>query len=441
MRQIGPVSLALLLAFSSTFASAQTPAPEQDGVVTRATSYADFDVNGLHVVLERFATVQKGLAQSGNFTHSDAPYIGESVSVTGYPNRGKKTLHASDVVFHPTFKHTVSGSAMIDRVLSSATATEIEVRADGYPIWIRSTTKTKFNDPITSLSNVSTNVWIDYHGTLEDDGTVVADSAAFWPNVLTDREQKLLAKTDYDPAAVSKDSHQNFWSKQLLGLDPQQIPPYHDAEMQARVDRIGNSLIPAYQRNLPATDERKIVFAFQLIDGPKWHDALTMPAGVILVPRQIVEKLKDDSELATVLADNIACALNKQSYITAPKLTAVSAGTIAGTAAGFFVPGLGLATAIASTSSQVTIARNLRQQSGRVSLDLMHEAGYDIQHAPMAWWRLEAKHPDDPTASNPPDRALYLYSTLGELWTNHTRAVPPVDKAASSPPPAPNLLK
>jgi hypothetical protein len=82
--------------------------------------------------------------------------------------------------------------------------------------------------------------------------------------------------------------------------------------MQPRVDRIGNSLIPDFQRSLPDTDPRKIHFRFQLVDGKKWKDALSLASGVILVPRQIVERLPEDPQLAAVLADNIAEVIEKQ---------------------------------------------------------------------------------------------------------------------------------
>ncbi len=79
--------------------------------------------------------------------------------------------------------------------------------------------------------------------------------------------------------------------------------------MQARVDAIGATLVAKYQRDLPDADETKINFRFQLIDNKKWHDAVALPSGIILIPHQVVERLQNDSQLATVLADNIATVL------------------------------------------------------------------------------------------------------------------------------------
>ena len=84
--------------------------------------------------------------------------------------------------------------------------------------------------------------------------------------------------------------------------------------MQARIDRIGSSLIPVYQRNLPDADPVKIPFKFQLIDATNWKDALTLPTGIILIPFELIERLQNDSQVATLLADNMAVALEKQNY-------------------------------------------------------------------------------------------------------------------------------
>ena len=129
-----------------------------------------------------------------------------------------------------------------------------------------------------------------------------------------DEEAKLLEKNKYDPQAVDPDAKQNIAEWLILGIDPKKIPPYQDVAMQARIDRIGSSLIPAYQRSLPTSDPSRIRFRFQLIDATNWKDAFASPSGIILVPFQIVNYLQNDTHLATVLADNVARVLEKQTY-------------------------------------------------------------------------------------------------------------------------------
>ncbi|QHS51872.1 hypothetical protein [Edaphobacter sp. 12200R-103] len=185
------------------------------------------------------------------------------------------------------------------------------------------------------------------------------------------------------------------------------------------MDRIGSSLIPEYQRKLASDDPSKIAFRFQLIDNPKFHDALTLPNGIILVPRQIVERLPEDAQLAAVLADNIACALEKQTYRLAPSYAAMSTSQVASNVGGFFVPGLGLATGVANYASAKSIRTDLLDQSGRVSLGLLHDAGYDLQQAPIAWWLLAAKPSKSLAETKIPPRAENLYRTIGLIWRNY----------------------
>ena len=95
-----------------------------------------------------------------------------------------------------------------------------------------------------------------------------------------------------------------------------------------------------------------------------------------------MQRLENDSQLATVLADNIACALEKQELRQIPTRRAMTAGNVALTAGGFFVPGLGLTGLAAGSASSETMQKHAEEQSGRVSLVLLHQAGYDIGEAP-----------------------------------------------------------
>ena len=67
--------------------------------------------------------------------------------------------------------------------------------------------------------------------------------------------------------------------------------------------------------------------------------------------------------------------------------------------------------------------RHARQQSGRVSLYLLSDAGYDLHQAPVAWWLLASKKPKDPVDISIPSRAAYLYETIAAT-TDHTQPNP-----------------
>ena len=66
--------------------------------------------------------------------------------------------------------------------------------------------------------------------------------------------------------------------------------------------------------------------------------------------------------------------------------------------------------------------RNAANQSGRVSLGLLHDAGYDITQAPIAWWLLAKSSAHDLSSIPLPPRAANLYRSLGMTWHNYSEA-------------------
>jgi hypothetical protein len=421
MRRAQLIYLLLLLPATNALSQKQEPIPVIEGYVTRTVSLADFDVNGLHIVASKSAVFLADAPNKETHTTRVDPYLGQSVTVYGEVRKKKHEVIVDNVIFHAVDKTALSGIAIVDRVLSPSTPgsgpIRLLVRADGYFILLNATTKITFEAPLASVSDVATNMWIRYHSKPQSDGIVLADTATFLPNTIPKSEAKLLDKNDYDPSAVDPDSKQNIASKFIRGRDPKMIPPYKDAALQARVDRIGASLIPTYQRKLPESDLTKVLFHFQPIDDPRMNDALALPSGVILIPFQIVNYLQNDSQLATVLADNIATILEKQTYRAKSGRTKRSIAEGASAAGGIIVSG---PTLIASSLVAASDKRNAIDQSGRVSLGLLHDAGYDIDQAPIAWWLLAADTADKLPSTPLPERAANLYKSLGSTWHNYS---------------------
>lgn len=411
---------ALFFLCTSTVWSEEPAPPVIAGYVTDVTSTTVFDVNGTHIrctgqtELDRADDNDKELVSQT----TQALFIGQAIDVYGSANKKTYTIVATKIIVHPAPSVQLSGTAIIDRIPDSPTQPSGErlFSADGYLILITPKTQTTFTPPLTSLANIETNVWLKYTGKQRPDGVLEAETATFTENVVPKSEDRLREKSEYDPKAVDPSSKQGAFSKHFLGVNPKKIPPYNDPAMQSYVDRIGASLIPAYQRNLPDADATKVNFRFQLVDQPKWHDAVTLPDGIVLIPRQVVERLQNDSQLATVLADNIACALEKQTFREIPAKHKMTAAELAGAAGGVFVPGLGLATDLANVRAAAVILRHTQEQSGRVSLVLLHEAGYDIREAPHAWWLLAPKKPRNMAETPLPERAAYLYQSIGTTW-------------------------
>ena len=407
--------------------------PTINGYVTRAASGSDFDVNGVRILCtEQTRGVSKSAHGETNAIvgcPGGPPYVGESL-VIYYSLQDTKTnsVYATRIEVRRTpALGEISGSAVIDAApaqeATGAQASGFLIRADGFRIWITSKTKIKWNSPLQSSADVKAGNWIKYKGMMDAAGVLVAATVQIGPNIIDSKEESLRTKNEYDPSAVPAQEKQNLLKDSFAGgcgglyvrgCDPKKFPPFKDAEMQARVEKIGNSLVPAYQRALLDSDPAKIDFRYQLIDTKLFREALTLPDGIILVPHQVVERLQNDAQLAAVVADAMACALERQEYRAEGKQKTAVAVTLAGA----FVPYAGPSIAGTGESYSLEILMTEMEQRSRVSLTLLHDAGYDIDQAPIAWWLLAPGKQRPLSEIEIPDRAGYLYRILGEAWHN-----------------------
>ena len=415
----------LALVLLATPAVAQLPFadPALTGYVTALTpAGAAFELEGIPVVFTP-KTIFLRREGKGNtpIPALDPLYFGQSMEAWGKYDKKTRTLTATHVVEIPPSIAEVRGGAMIDFVPVSA-STDHVLRADGYTLHLTPETKLNFNPPLTTLADLTTNVWIEYRGVQQLDGSVTVNAAEVWPNTVPHAEDKLRTKREFDPAAVTEADKQSGASKFFLGYDAKKFPAHQDEELQARVNRIGQSLIPAYQRALPASDPGKINFRFQVVETEHFRDAITFANGIILVPWPAIGRLQNDSQIATVLADNIACALEKQEILHQPTHNALTAANWAGVAAGFVIPGAGLATGLTTGAMERHALTMNERQSGRVSLTLLHDAGYELHQAPIAWRLLEPKKEKPLATAGIGDRSNYLYAQLGNTWHEATPA-------------------
>lgn len=432
------VFIVVLSAIVTPYTIAQSSTLEEpilSGYVTRGVSLSDFDVDGWTVSSDAKTTFSQsmGAPASMNRITGGKVYLGEHVSLFGKKNFKRHRVEAHEVIFLRPSDDTLSGLAVVDHIFPADGSSVLLLRADGYVMKLEKTTVIDSSSLIKTPADVKVGDWIGYNGVLGSSGILKANKVAFYQSYVSDREGKLIATTDYDASAIPDDAKQNIFSKALIGLDPKKVPPYHDAALQSRVDRIGQTLIPAYQRTLSDTDPRKVHFQFQLIDDKKWKDALALPSGIILIPRQIVERLQDDSQLAVVLADNIATVLEKQSYRLLPASTALAVVNGVSLVGGFFVPGLGLVGSGATGLASHKINVDQLNQSGRVSLCLMHDAGYDITQAPGTWWTLASKPSKPLTNTSIPARSTNLYRTIGIVWNSYPATSSPSPSTATIP--------
>lgn len=406
--------LSLLILLCSTglgFSQSDQP-PGVTGYVTRATSPSDFDVDGWRILCgpgTETGSASQHLYQQG--CPQSTPPIGEAVVVHGARNKKQHAIAATRLDLDSVPGGEISGSAVVESVSASSGPGALRVRADGYGLLIDAATEVSFKQPLRSLGDVAPGTWIEYKGRQQPGGTVVVRSAGFRPDLLSHRDEDLRARSVQDPAAVPANAKQNDLSAGFVGVDAAKIPAFSDPAMQARVTSIGQKLVPAWQRKLSASDPAKIDFHFEVTNGKYSGLVLCLPNGNILVPHQTVERLQNDDQVAAVIADAMACVIEKQTFRMHVGVRANS-DEVAEAILTSMIPGM----PIVGLTGGAVVAQKEIEQSARVSLNLMHEAGYDLTQAPVAWWLLASKEPKRVEEIPMPYRARYFYRILGTTW-------------------------
>lgn len=274
--------------------------------------------------------------------------------------------------------------------------------ADGYRIRIAAGASTTFSGTLKSLADVGPDVWIRYKGQRDDTGVVVASAADFFPagtrkGVSTMGPRKASHAEDYKPikqdALLDADGHLRGAHTKVRYSDAGGPCGWHrvpaDEALQERVERIGMRLVPAYQVALKADDPSRISFRFYAVAEDKLRSVLGCNMGLVLVPKNVVERMQNDDQLAAVLADGVAANLQRQFFTITPR----EAEALGIETAGVFLPGVAGAAGMAGQFGAEFVGNALmrpellrfEQQQARIALQLMADAGYDPWQAPEAW--------------------------------------------------------
>jgi len=407
--------------------SQPTPAPDLDGYVTRVASSSDFDVNGIHVFCGSRTQVfvySRHSEALGDFgCPRDMPFVGEKMRVSGEVKKKQSAVEAARIDLLPSLSGPLQGSAVIDAVPSGGTYSappgELLVRADGYRILLGSDTRLSWIPPLHALADVKPGDWIEYRGKIGGDGVVRAEEVRLSPNIVSKAE--VYARSDLvHVAAIADPLQPDKIVLKYVSLDAPAPSFYSDPAMQARADGILKTLIPSFQRHLPDDDPRKIRFRIELTADKKWNRVTPLPSGVILIPHQVVERLNNDSQLAAVIADAIAFTMENEAFRMRGVVPGVAVASFA-----YLNPLTGPLIAWGATDiARSEIERVRDEQSDRVGLGLLRDAGFDIDQAPLAWWLLASKTSKPISKILMPHRAGYLYRILGESWNNPAAAAP-----------------
>lgn len=235
--------------------------------------------------------------------------------------------------------------------------------------------------PLTSLGQVMPGVYMTYKGRENDDGSVIAESVVFVKNEKTKQEKEMWK--DLRLKAKEAKAGKSFSN---LKIGNKKYKVLNEREVQAYIERLGRSLIPSYQKELPEDDDNKIPFIFNVVY-EKGIGATAYPTGAIVVHHDVFNDLENEAQLAFILSHEISHATQEHSIRAINKdrgkRTGLFIGSIFAAAMGYGL--LARALTLTQAAMESGYARNLENQADRMGLSYMLAAGYDLREAPRTW--------------------------------------------------------
>ncbi|MHB1674297.1 MAG: DUF5666 domain-containing protein [Acidobacteriaceae bacterium] len=402
--------------------------PTVEGYITSISSGGGFDVNGKHIVTTPQTVFWKHIVLYGRDATTADPDIanrlavGDNVQVFGGKEKHTHSIVASKIVLAQDHEH-LSGFAVVQRVV--ATSPQPILEADGYFIAIPPKAAMHNKPPLTDQTAPAANMWIAYKGKWDKDGLVVADRASLSQFVLSSRMKKGLDKSEGKVVAPNYGTKPGESRKDGEIEAPYIFGKKHTASilaepaLQQRVQQIGERLIPACQKSLGKGDPQKIDFRFYAVQHMSVPQTIGSPDGIVIIPVAVVEQLQNDDQIAAVLAEGIAEAMEWQVPLAAtgnsgPTMIALGAMPFVGPIAGIALESGGLYQMKHGTYP----SRLDPLQIERVSLSLMHDAGYDVLQAPVAMQILRYGVANDSSTKAPTPQTTYLLSIIGQEYAH-----------------------
>jgi Zn-dependent protease with chaperone function len=242
-------------------------------------------------------------------------------------------------------------------------------------------------EPLKSLDQVTVGMAMTYEGRRDrETGKILAERLEFSSNDMEDGEAKMWKslKTSVKAAQGLKPGELKIDKVGKFKLLP-------DSEVQAYVTALGQRLIPTYQRGLPASDPRRIPFQFHVVQD-KSVNAFATPNGIVVVNSGLMEMVENEAQLAAVVGHEIAHATHEhtwrqQQFHAKKRMGIAIAGAIA---SAYGMQNLADMATLVNGAIVNGHQRVLENQSDRIGLLYMIDAGYDPRQAPSVW-KLMAK--------------------------------------------------
>jgi len=383
-----------------------------DGYVTHIEAPASFRLNQRPVVVTSSTTFVPDI-NTGNEISFSLGMIsaGKRITVRGVEDKQTHIVTAKkiEVIDGGSQAHR-AGHALEDRAPALAkdgNGWRGTVYADGFEIVVDPKTATQLAQGMTDPNAFRPDMRVAYEAERQNDSSLRAKSLIFTIDGNVADEEQFRASDDFK--IELPDYEKNVPGKVHFFLQSYRILP--DRQLQEAINAFGQKLVPAWQRALLDTDPAKIHFRFLVIEKSKaLNRTISNDAGTVLIPSQIITKLQNEAQLASLLSADIAGAIESDTYRSRshkhtqeaidvaliPVPLGVGAGQIVNDgafAAGYWIP--------------------LVEHECRVGLRYVVSAGYDPREAPIALKRIAAKHPDETDGKPLPSLGNYVDAELG----------------------------
>jgi hypothetical protein len=446
-------ALWVLLSICHSLADAKTV--KVHGYVTQVHSETSFDIDDYKIMRDLALTLEIEKEEPGG---PDEPAsgirVGTEIEVKGDFDQKTGQLTAKNIKIFPTDLQTLKRTALVEvmpEIQKKGAYWEGTVRVDGQLLLVDEGSKVSIvpnnkqkkslkeaskaakkgagaEDPeaepadvsLNKLDELHTNMFLAFEGRRRDDGRIQATKLVFKDNELTKGEARL-----WKTLAPKVKSFKGTGPGEIrfAGAKFKTIP---NQEVQDYIKRVGNSLIPAVQRDLPSTSENKIAFQFYVIDS-KVPNAFATANGIVCVHSALLSAVENEAQLAFVMGHEIAHATQehtlRQLEFHKKKRLALEIGAAVAQAYGAH----GVKDALVLTSNAISngYQRYLENQADRVGMGYMVAAGYDAREAPRAWKAMSLRSGDSSTSffwsshDNNTTRRSYL---MAELRNNYDPA-------------------
>lgn len=259
-----------------------------------------------------------------------------------------------------------------------------------------------------------------YKGVENLDGSLIVSDAVFVKNEKTKQEKEIWQKSRIKEKESKKTN-----SFDMLKIGGKKYKALPEDEIQEYVNKLGKSLVPEYQKNLPDEDENKIPFRFVTVY-EKDINASAYPTGMVIIHHDVFNYIENEAQLAFLLSHEIAHATQEHQVraLNDRKKTRtwLKIGVIASYALGYGL--LARTFAMTEQAMQAGYARSIENQSDRIGMANMIHYGYDPREAPRLWRVAAMIYGEDKTNffwsdhSSRSERRSYLMLTLRNTYAN-----------------------